>query len=660
MTLPELSIKRHVLAFMISAVLVLFGLVAYERLGVDRLPNIDIPVVSVTTALPGVNPEIIDSSVTSLIEGTVNSVPGIEHINSSSSPGVSVVAINFNLDKDIDVAFNEVQAKVNQVVRQLPEDAETPIVAKVEVGARPVMWLSLQGDRTLQQLNQYARNVVKKRLETVDGVGEVRLGGRRDRTIRVNLDLDRMAAYKITTQDLTAAFAREHLQLPGGFLVSDQTEQLIKLDLEYHSVHDMEDLIVAYRDDLPIRLKDIADLKDGLEDYRQTAHFNGTPTVGLGIVKIAGTNTVTIIDEVKKRLNNEIIPELPPGLSITISTDDSVFIKEMVAALQEHLVLGTLLAAAVVLLFLKSFRSTLIISVAIPVSLLGAIAVMYFAGFTFNSLTLLALLLLVGVVVDDAIVVLENIFRHRERIDPNPMTAAVNGTREVVFAVLAATLSLVAIFTPVIFLGGILGRFFQSFAVVVVFGVLVSWLVSMTLTPMLCSRYLQVKERHGRVYHVLERAFLGMEHGYRALLALALNHRWKVVVVTVLLVMSSGYFFAKVGKGFVPDEDEGRFMVVFKTPLGASIDYTDNRMERIEQVLAGNDEIRSFFSAIGLGLLAAMAHMAGQFTAAYTVLVPHPGLFHLLPVLMSFALVFGLVSGSLTRQLIQRRTGVPA
>jgi HAE1 family hydrophobic/amphiphilic exporter-1 len=601
MTLPELSIKRHVLAYMLSAVLVLFGIVAYDRLGVDRFPDIEFPVISITTVMPGANPDIVDASITNVIETVVNSIPGIDHIQSVSSPGVSIVAITFNLNKDVDVAFNEAQAKVNQVLRQLPDDSEPPIVAKVEIGAAPIMWLALQGDRTLQQLNQYARNTIKKKLETVDGVGEVRLGGKRDRTIRVNLDLARMAAHGVTAQDLLVAFSNEHLQLPGGFLVNQRSEDMIKLDLEFHSMEALGQMLVSWRDGAPIRLRDIAQLEDGLEDYRQVARFNGEPAIGIGIVKIANTNTVAIVDEVKRRLETEIIPQLPPGMTIRIASDQSTFILEMVLALQEHLILGTLLAALVVFAFLKSIRSTLIIAVAIPVSLLGAIAVMYFAGFTFNTMTLLALLLLVGVVVDDAIVVLENIYRHREHLDADPHSAAINGTNQVVFAVLAATLALVSIFAPVIFLGGIIGRFFQSFAVVVTFGVLVSWFVSMTLTPMLCSRFLDVKKKHGHIYYVFERMFEAMESAYRRVLALSLDHRWLVVLITAAIVFSSGFFFSRVGKGFVPEEDEGRFMVVLKTPLGSNIDYTVSRLQQVEAVLARQDQIATYFSAVGLG-----------------------------------------------------------
>ena len=601
MTLPELSIRRHVLAWMLNAVLVLFGLIAYQRIGMDRFPYIEFPVISVTTTVKGANPDIVDASVTNLVESAANTVPGIEHIQSTSSPGVSQVNITFALEKNVDIAFNEVQAKLNQVLRRLPKDADPPVVAKVETNTQPVMWLALQGDRTQQQLNQYAANVVKKRLETIDGVGEVRLGGRRDRTIRVNLLPARMAAHGVTAQDIAEAFAKEHVQLAGGFVVGQATEALVKLDLEFHRIDDLAGMILGYKGGYPIRLADVAEVEDGLADFRQLARFNGETTVGLGIVKVANTNTVAITETVLARLENEIRPQLPPGMRITVVSNDAVFIMEIVNSLKEHLIEGTLLASLVVWFFLRSLRSTLIIALAIPVSLMGAIAVIYFFGYTLNSLTLLALLLLIGVVVDDAIVVLENIFRHREEIDPEPVAAAVNGSREVVFAVIAATLSLVSIFAPVIFLSGIIGQFFRSFAVVVTFGVVVSLFVSLTLTPMLCSRYLKVEKQHGALYHRLDRFFGGLERLYRDLLDKALRHRWKVVALTLATVASSAFFFANIGKTFTPEQDEGRFLVRLRAPLGSSIEYTDSRLRMVEEILNRHKEIVTEFALIGFG-----------------------------------------------------------
>jgi len=443
--------------------------------------------------------------------------------------------------------------------------------------------------------------VLKKRLETIDGVGEVRLGGRRDRTIRVNLLPDRMAAHTVTAQDINDAFNREHVQLAGGFVVGQTTESLLKLDLEFHQVDTLQNLIIAWRNKAPIRLGDVAEIEDGLTDNRQLARFNGKTTVGLGMVKIANANTVAITERILERVERELRPALPPGMSLSVVSNDAVFILEIVDSLKEHLIEGTLLASLVVWFFLRSVRSTLIIALAIPVSLMGAIAVIYFAGFTLNSLTMLALLLLIGVVVDDAIVVLENIFRHREELDPDPVSAAINGSNEVVFAVMAATLSLVCIFAPVAFISGIIGQFFRSFALVVTFGVLVSLFVSLTLTPMLCARYLRVEKQHGPIYRAFDRLFAGLDAIYVRLLEGALTHRLWVLLATLAVVGSSAFFFTHVGKAFTPEQDEGRFLVSLRTPLGSSIDYTDSKLREVEAILDQHPEIRSEFALIGLG-----------------------------------------------------------
>jgi HAE1 family hydrophobic/amphiphilic exporter-1 len=602
MRLAELSVRRHVLAFMASAVFVLFGLVAYDRIGVDRFPRVEFPVISITTVLPGANPDIIDASITNIIETSVNSVPGIDFIQSRSSPGVSSVVLSFNLSKDIDVAFSEVQAKVNQVLRQLPDDADPPVVLKVEVGSSAVLWLALQGDRTTQQLNQYARQVIKKRLETVEGVGQVIIGGERRRNIRVNLDLDRMAALGVTAQDVRNAFRTEHVQLPGGFLVSGPGESLIKLDLEYHSPEALGEMIVRYADGAPVRLRDLGRVEDGLADDRQVIRFNGTPSVGIGIIKVSNYNTVQLVDDVRRRLDEQIIPQLPAGLTITVSSDDSAPIRKIVAALEDHLVEGTILAGLVVWFFLRSFRSTLIITTAIPVSLLGAIASMYFLGYTFNQMSLLGLLLLIGVVVDDAIVVLENIYRRREE---NPAldrrTAAIEGTEEVGFAVIAASLTLVSIFGSVLFLEGIVARFFQSFAVVVTVGVLTSLFVSLTLTPMLCSRFLEVSEKHGPVYRFFDRLLDALDRNYRRILGWTLANRGKVLLATLAVVLSSGFFFANVGKDFIPQEDDGRFLVSFRAPLGTSRAAMDDLLTEIDETIRRHPEVVTAFIGIGIG-----------------------------------------------------------
>ena len=618
MNLPEISIKRHVLAWMLSAILVLFGVISYQRMSVDRLPDIDFPIITVTTTLKGANPDIVDTSITSVIESAINTTSGIEHIQSTSSPGASVIVVTFKLEKDINVAYNEVQAKLNTVLRRLPTDTDPPILQKAETNTDPILWLALTGDRTVQQLNLYALNTLKKKLETINGVGEVQLGGRRDRNIRIELKSDRMSAYNMTAGDVITAFNREHIQVPGGFLVSDKSEKLLKLDLEFHNIRDIADMVILQRAGAPIKLKDIANIKDDLTDFRQLAHYNGKPTIGLGIVKVPNGNTVNIVEEVERRLETDINPNLPPGLKIEVSANDAPFIKQLVAGLQTHLVEGTIFAAIIVLIFMRSFSSTLMICMEIPVSLLGAIAVMYFAGYTFNSMTLLALLLLIGVVVDDAIVVRESILRHMSgeaglklpaSDADNPQAVAafrkqatINGSNEVAFAVIAASLSLVSIFGPVIFMEGIIGKFFKAFAVVVTVGVLVSLFVSLTLTPMLSSRFLQVKPSTFWLSKKLETFFEGLDNGYRQLIAWSLNHRLKVLLLTILVVASSAYFFKTVNKEFVPESDESRFSISFKTPLGSNLDYTSGRLDAVEKVLLTHmDDIASFFSVVGAG-----------------------------------------------------------
>ena len=619
MTLPELSIKRHVLAWMLSAVIVLFGIISYQKIGVDRVPAIDFPIIMINTTLRGADPDVVDTSITSVIESAINTTPGIEHIQSASSPGVSSISITFALDKDIDVAYNEVQAKVNQVIKRLPTDTDPPVLQKVDTNASPVIWLALSGDRTIQQLNLYANNILKKKFETIAGVGEVTIGGRRDRVIRVNVSPERMAAYKLTANDLIAAFNKEHVQLPGGFLVSSQAEQLLKLDLEFHSTKALADLVVSNKEGVSIRLKDIASVEDGITDNRQVARYNGKPTVGIGMVKIANANTVDIIKEVERRLEHDVRPNLPPGMQLEVSTNDGIFINQLVASLKEHLVEGTVFAALIVLIFMRSFSSTLMICLEIPVSLLGAIAVMYFSGYTFNSMTLLALLLLIGVVVDDAIVVRESILRHMSGAAgtmlsaadmKNPLAVAafrtkttILGSNEVVFAVLASSASLVCIFAPVIFMDGIIGMFFKSFAVVVTFGVLVSLFVSLTLTPMLCSRYLKVGVNETPIYLAIGRGLSALEQAYRTLLHSTLKHRGSVLLFTLVFVAVSGYLSLKyVEKDFVPEADEGGFSIMVKTPLGSSLAYTDSRLKLVEATIASHpEEVASYFATIGSG-----------------------------------------------------------
>ena len=601
MTLPELSIRRHVLALMMSAVLVLFGAIGYRDIGNDRIPNVDLPIVSVTTSLPGADPETVEASVTQFIERAVNTVPGIDDITSISAPGSSVVNITFELDKDIDVAFSEVQTRVSERIANLPDDAEAPVVNKVEADAQPVMWLSVQGDRTTQQLTEIARNTARPRLEQIDGVGEIRLGGSRNRRIRIELDVDSMNREGVTVQDVLGSIEREHVLSPGGFLVGGRQERMLQLDLEYHDPDELAGLVVTRSDERLVRLGDVGDVVDGLADFRQLARYRGEETVGVGVVKIAGANTVEVISDVRERVDTEIRPLLPDGVDIRVSSDQSVFITNMIENLERTLVLAVILAALVMWVFLKNLRSTLIIAASIPVSLLAVTAVMFFFGYTLNSMTMLAILLLIGLVVDDAIVVLENVWRHREQGGADPMEAARVGANEVYFPVVASSLSLIAIFGSVIFMEGMVGRFFESFAVVVVFGIMASTFVALTLIPMLCSRFLRVPDQHGRVYLALERGFRAIDDAYRALLRRVLRRPGRALILGGLVVVSSVGVVPRLGGEFAPDEDEGQFVVSMRAPLGSSITYMDEKVAEVEAILGEQAEIDGYFAAVGLG-----------------------------------------------------------
>lgn len=602
MNLVKVSLQRPVLAWMMSLLIALFGWLSFERIGLDRYPAVEFPMVSVTTLLPGANPEIIDASITRVIESQVNAIAGVEHIQSKSTPGVSLVYLTFRLEKDIDAAFNEVQAKVNQVLTQLPLDAHTPQIAKVEAGGAPIIWLALEGNRTAQQLNEMARNDIKRQLENIDGVGQVVLGGEQKRTIRLDVDLARLNAHGISVLEVTNALQKAHFQLPGGFLTDGAHEYLIKLDAEFHALETLKQLPIAVSANRVVQLQDVAHVHDGLADPRQLARYQGQSTVGIGLVKVSGANTVAIINEAKARLDATILPNLEPGVRLHIASDDGQFIKQIVDSMIEHLWLGTLLTGLVMWLFLKNLRATAIISLSIPVSLLGAVAIMYFAGFSFNTMTLLALLLLIGIVVDDAIVVLENIYRLAQKERMPVAQAAFLGTQQVQFAVIAASLTLVSIFIAVVFMEGIVGRFFKEFGVVVTVGVLVSLWVSLTLIPVLSVRYLKVTSPSDtQALGWLERGFMAVEQTYQAWLLKALTHRKQTLLWLLAGLVPCFLLATQLGSSFMPNQDQGQFIVNFKTPLGSSLSHTASGLDRIESILTATAEVEGVFSSIGSG-----------------------------------------------------------
>ena len=603
MSLPEVSVRRFVFAIMINLVIVLFGLISANRISIDRSPDIDFSLISVTTILPGANPDVVDSSVTNIIESAVNSIPGIDDVRSRSAPGVSNVFIQFLLEKDLDIAFNEVQSKVGQINSQLPDDAETPIISKIETGEIPIIWLALRGNRTLQDLSVYAKNTVKRKLETINGVGSVVIGGEQERNIRVNLDFDRMSAFGITVQDIVVAFKNEHIKLPGGFLIDNSKEDLLKLDLESHNVEEIENIIVTYDQNRAIKLKDIAEVKDDVKDLRSMGRFNGDPSIGIGVTKIRGENTVEIIEKVKTKIRSDIEPTLPAGMTLDIGTDDSSYIYELISGLGQNIFIGFIVASLIVLLFLRSYSSMAIVSITIPVSLFGAVFIMYAFGLTLNTMTMLALLLLIGIVVDDAIVVLENAQRNLNEDTPEErIRASIIGANEVFLPIVSSTLVLVALFTVVFFMEGIAARFFRSFGVVVSTGVLVSTFVALTLTPTLASKFLKTKKESNRIFDGFNRRFNAIENRYREMIEWSLSEKKKVLSYASFFIVLSFVGFTQLSGGFFPEEDEGQFTITVKTPVGTGMDYTNDRLSLVERLLEEYEDIESYFTIMGSGI----------------------------------------------------------
>ena len=461
----------------------------------------------------------------------------------------------------------------------------------------------MRGNRTLQDLSVYAKNVLKRKLETIDGVGSIVIGGEQERNIRVNLDFDRMSAFGITVQDIIMAFRNEHIKLPGGFLIDNSKEDLLKLDLESHNVEEIENIIVTYDRNRAIKIKDIAEVKDDVRDLRSMGRFNGDPSIGIGVTKIRGENTVEIIEKVKAKIKSDIEPTLPAGMTLDIGTDDSSYIYELISGLGQNIFVGFIIASLIVLLFLRSYSSMAIVSITIPVSLFGAIFIMYAFGLTLNTMTMLALLLLIGIVVDDAIVVLENAQRNLNEDTPEErIRASITGANEVFLPIVSSTLVLVALFTVVFFMEGIAARFFRSFGVVVSTGVLVSTFVALTLTPTLASKFLKTKKESNRVFDGFNRRFTVIENRYREMIEWSLNEKKKVLSYAGLFVLLSFVGFTQLSGGFFPEEDEGQFTITVKTPVGTGIDYTNDRLSVVENLLEEYEDIESYFTIMGSGI----------------------------------------------------------
>ena len=564
--LAALSVRRPVFATVLILSLTVIGVFSFLRLGVDQFPKIDFPNVVITTVQPGASPEQIETEVTDTIEEAVNTISGIDELRSTSSEGVSVVVVSFLLEKDGDVAAQEVRDKVNAVMSRLPKTVQQPRIDRFDPDSAPVISIALTANKPVRDVTEYADKVLRRQIESVSGVGQVMVLGGRKRQVNIWLDPDRMRAYNATVNEVSRALQAQNIEVPGGRVDQGSQSLTLRTRGRVQSVQEFNDIVVRQTEGHPIHVGDIARVEDGEADPETIANIDGTATVLLDVRRQSGTNTVEVVRNVRERLD-EISRTLPPGYDARVVRDLSIFIEAAISNVEEHLILGSILAALAVLLFLSNLRSTIIAAIAIPTSIVATFGLVWYMGFTLNLLTLLALTLSVGIVIDDAIVVLENIYRFIEEKHEDRFRAAAEATQEIGLAVLATTLSLVAIFVPVGFMGGMVGRFMKSFGLTMAFAILVSLLVSFTLTPMLSARWLKVNP-HGKDRHSSKdsRVFRAVDRFYTALLEWAMRRRAMVAVGALLVLASSVPLFIAVPKNFMPQDDQAEFEITLRAP----------------------------------------------------------------------------------------------
>jgi hydrophobic/amphiphilic exporter-1 (mainly G- bacteria), HAE1 family len=606
MWLADTSVKRPVFATMVIMALVVLGIVSYPSIGVDLLPKIDFPIVTITTTLKGASPDVMDVDVADRIEGAVNTINGVKTITSTSYESYSQTTVEFVLERNIDLAVQDVREKVSGIRNQLPDDIDEPKIAKVDPDSQPILFMNLSGDRSVRDLSTYADEVLKEQLQRINGVGDVIFYGLRLRQVRIWLDAVKMQAYQISPSDVVLALKRENIELPGGRIETQTKEYTVRIKGEFARIPDFNDLIVSYYKGAPVKIKDIGRAEDGMEEKRSLSRFNRVPAVGMAIQKQSGTNTVEVANRVKKEVE-KINKTLPPGMKINFAVDSSLFIIRSIDEVQFHLILGSIFAILAVLIFLKNLRTTLISALALPVSVISTFALINAFGFTFNNLTMLALSLSVGLLIDDAIIVIENIYRHVEE-GMAPREAAKFATSEIGLAVMATTFAIVAIFLPVAFMKGIIGRFFLQFALTIVFAVLVSLLVSFTLTPMMASIFLkphkqsmpnpeasgslpqtpQLPARKNiwqKAGDFMEHYYKKLEEFYRRVLEFALGYRKTVLVAALIIFILSLYLTKFIGKEFAPSEDQGVFLVRIEAPIDYSVDQIEKYFGKTEAMV---------------------------------------------------------------------------
>ena len=602
MFLPNFSIRRPVAATMIIAALVVFGLIGISRLGVALYPDVDFPMVTVTTVWENAMPEEIDNQITDKLEDAIAGVSGIKHITSQSMQGKSTITVEFELGKDVDVAAQEVRDKVSAKLYDLPDDIETPVINKLDINAQPIIWLAVTGQQAIEELTKLADEKLRPMLQRIMGVGEVRVGGARAKEVHLLLNRQKLAAYGVGVDEVSRAVKSQHVEVPGGKIESAEDEFLIRIMGEFESPEAFNELIVAWRDGQPVRLNELGRAVSAREETSAVARFTtkdgAEKTVGLGISPRSGANQVEIAQNVRAMLP-QIRAMVPEGVKIHIASDSTKFIEDSIKEVREQLFLGGIIAALVIFLFLQNTRTTIISALAIPTSIVATYACMYWMGFTMNNMTMLALVTAVGLVIDDAIVMVENIFRHRAELGKGPFQAAYEGSHEISFAVVATTLALSGVFLPVAFMGGMVGKFFYEFAVTLAFAVVSSTLVALTLAPMLSARFLTVSENRSRLFGVFNAAMTWLSRTYRPMLAWGLRHRLTMVALGVVALLVGGFLFSLLGKEFVTEDDQSRFMVRLETPLSYSTSKTDELLRRLEKELIALPTVDHFFSVAG-------------------------------------------------------------
>jgi len=599
MKLSDVSIQRPVLASMVSAALVLFGVIGYTQLAVREFPDVDPPVISVTTVLPGANPQVVESAVTDILEEELSAVPGLRTLTSSSAEQVSNITLEFQLDRPVEEAAQDVRDKVSRVRGFLPEDIQEPVVAKQEADADPFFWMALSGaNYDLLQLSDIGDRMVKTRLQSLPGVGSAQIFGERRFSMRVWLSANELAARGLTVQDVEQAIRSRNVEIPAGRIESVRREFTVRSLGELKTPDEFAELVVASQAGQVVRLRDLGRVELGPEEERSVLRYRGVPAVAIGVVRQSKANLIAVAEAIRAELP-AIQQTLPPGVKLDVAFDGSVYVTRSIEEAQGSLVIAGILVVLIIFVFLRNLRATIIPGLAIPASIVATFAVMYFLGFSINNLTLLALTLAIGIVVDDAIIVLENAYRHQEELGEAPATAAINGTREIGFAVIATTVSLVAVFTPLAFLRGATGRLFNEFGIAVAGAVTISGFVALTLTPMLCAKILRVQRRHGRLFQVFEQGFTALARHYGRTLAWALGRPGYVLGAGAVTVALAFVLFASLKREFVPPEDRGWFLTFVIAPEGASLGYTDGYQRQVEEILGKTADLDGYFSLVG-------------------------------------------------------------